>query len=258
MDFWLLAPLAAESASVVDRMDAWVNAALANLGQTGEATVRLILAATFGGIIGLEREIRGHEAGFRTFMLVCAGAALAMIVSVSVPYGDWSGAAASQNVQVVTDPARIAYGVMTGVGFLGAGTIIRRRDGVEGLTTAAGIWSVAALGLSVGLGLYVISMMATVLLLVALLILGLLRRRLPTVHSRVIKVRVPFDVDCDDRMYKLALDQQLRVRSVRMKRPVGSQWAAIEMRVNFLRRSRWLQFKHRLLEMRDVEILGIR
>src|SRR5688500_19181497 len=132
---------------------------IASMGPTGEAVVRLMLAAFLGGMVGLEREIEGHEAGFRTFMLVCAGSALAMIVSLSFSSDEWvreAGPGALPRVgeryQITVDPARIAYSVMTGVGFLGAGTIIQRRNRVQGLTTAAGIWGIAALGFVAGVG----------------------------------------------------------------------------------------------------------
>ena len=98
--------------------------------------------------------------------------------------------------QITVDPARVAYGVMTGVGFLGAGTIIQQRDRVQGLTTAAGIWSIAALGLAVGFGLYVLSVIAALLLLVTLLVLGWVRSLVPVMRSAVVRVRAVAGLDC--------------------------------------------------------------
>ena len=98
------------------------------------ATLRLILAAVLGGAIGLEREVHDKPAGFRTHVLVCVGAALVMLVSTSF----------------VSDSARIAAQVVSGIGFLGAGTIIRRGDVTVGLTTAASLWAAAGVGLAAG------------------------------------------------------------------------------------------------------------
>src|SRR5690606_4850871 len=97
------------------------------LGWPAEALFRLALAAVAGGVVGLEREVRVKHAGFRTLMLVCVGSALVMIVSVHFARVAWPGQLA-ENVRLSVDPGRIAYGVMTGVGFLGAGTIIQRRS----------------------------------------------------------------------------------------------------------------------------------
>ena len=127
------------------------------MGNEIEIALRLVLAAVLGGIIGFQRERTGKEAGIRTHILICAGAALITIVSI---YG-FPG----------SDPSRVAAGIVTGIGFLGAGVILHRSGGeVAGLTTAATIWAVAAIGLAAGAGLYVISVVATVLTLAVLFI----------------------------------------------------------------------------------------
>ncbi len=119
------------------------------------AVLRLLLAAVLGGIVGLQRERAGKEAGIRTNMLISAGAAIFTIASV---YGFPGG-----------DPSRLAAGVITGVGFIGAGVILHRTGGaVVGLTTAATIWAVAGIGVAAGAGLYLLSVAATVITLVAL------------------------------------------------------------------------------------------
>lgn len=124
---------------------------------------RLLLAALFGGVIGLERETHGRAAGFRTHALVCVGSALFTLMSFHVfqAYGN----------QASGDPARIAYGVVVGMGFLGGGTIVRSGSRVHGLTTAAALWSTAAIGLAVGAGQYLLSAVAAGLVLVVLLAL---------------------------------------------------------------------------------------
>jgi putative Mg2+ transporter-C (MgtC) family protein len=128
-----------------------------------EPLIRLALAALLGGLVGLEREVRGRQAGFRTNLLVALGCALIMIVSISFASHPWPPHA--PNFSVSVDPARIAYGVMAGIGFLGAGVIVKYEGGVHGLTTAAGLWCVAAIGLACGVGLYLIALSAAVLVL---------------------------------------------------------------------------------------------
>jgi putative Mg2+ transporter-C (MgtC) family protein len=125
-----------------------------------EMLVRLVVAAALGSLIGFERERLLWAAGIRTHMLVCVGSCLIMIVS---QYG-FSSILTHQNV--VLDPSRIAAQVVSGIGFLGAGAILAR--GIRGLTTAASIWTVAAVGLAVGGGLYLAASASTVIILIIL------------------------------------------------------------------------------------------
>jgi putative Mg2+ transporter-C (MgtC) family protein len=126
-----------------------------------EMLLRLVTAAALGSLIGFERERLLWAAGIRTHMLVCVGSCLIMIVS---QYG-FSGVL-SQNV--VLDPSRVAAQVVSGIGFLGAGAILARGEIVKGLTTAASIWTVAAVGLAVGGGLYLAASASTVIILIIL------------------------------------------------------------------------------------------
>jgi putative Mg2+ transporter-C (MgtC) family protein len=123
----------------------------------GELTLRLVIAAVLGGIIGLEREYREREAGLRTHMLVSVGSALFTIISA---YGFTDFYAAGPGVARI-DPTRIAAQIVTGVGFLGAGAIIRQGLTVRGLTTAATLWLVAAIGMASGAGYWSAALIAT-------------------------------------------------------------------------------------------------
>jgi putative Mg2+ transporter-C (MgtC) family protein len=119
--------------------------------------LRLLLAAALGAIVGYQRERAGKPAGLRTHTLICVGAALFTIASI---YG-FSGAS----------PAQVAAGIVAGIGFLGAGAIFHRETGiVQGLTTAATIWAVAAIGLAAGAGLYLISTITTAVVMIILLL----------------------------------------------------------------------------------------
>ena len=141
---------------------------------TAEALLRLLLAAGLGGAIGLERELRDHEAGFRTHLLVSLGACAFTLVSA---YG-WTDWTFSNAQGVVYDPTRIAAQIVTGIGFLGAGAIIVRGISVRGLTTAATLWVVAAIGMASGTGYYEVGIGAAVLVLVSLGPLKLVSSRL--------------------------------------------------------------------------------
>jgi len=124
--------------------------------------LRIAAAAVLGGIIGLDREYRAKDAGFRTHFLVALGSALFMILS-KYGFGD---ILKSDNVSL--DPSRIASQVVTGIGFIGAGTIIFQKQMVRGLTTAAGLWVTSAIGLTCGAGMYMLALVATVLSLLCL------------------------------------------------------------------------------------------
>ena len=142
----------------------------------GEVLLRVVLAGVLGGAIGAEREIREREAGLRTHMLVAVGAALFTLVSA---YG-WGDFHFSQKSGVTYDPTRIAAQIVTGIGFLGAGAIIRQGLAVRGLTTAASLWVVAAIGLAAGAGYYSGAIITTVVVLVSLWPLRIVAHRLFT------------------------------------------------------------------------------
>ncbi len=125
--------------------------------------IRLVLSVVLGGIIGLERQLHRRTAGLRTHILVCLGSCLIMLTSLYV-FDIYSS-------RVALDPARIAAGVITGIGFLGAGAIMRDKEGVRGLTTAASLWVVAGIGMAVGCGFRNAAIYTTILAFVALYLL---------------------------------------------------------------------------------------
>ena len=133
-----------------------------------EIALKLLLAVALGGIVGLERESSHKPAGFRTNVLICVGAAMMMILSVLI----------LQEQEADGDSlSRIAAGVITGIGFIGAGTIIQARGSVLGLTTAATLWAVAGLGLVIGAGYYWIAIVFASLILLTLIIFGYVERQ---------------------------------------------------------------------------------
>jgi putative Mg2+ transporter-C (MgtC) family protein len=148
--------------------------------------LRLLIATILGAAVGLERERLEWVAGLRTHALVCVGSALFMIVSA---FG-FADALGSSNV--VLDPSRVAAQVVSGIGFIGAGTIILRREIVRGLTTAASIWAVAAIGLAVGGGMYIAAIAATVFALVILVVVKPIEWRIFR-HRRARRVSLKVD-----------------------------------------------------------------
>ena len=132
--------------------------------------VRLLVAMVLGGLVGMERQTRGRAAGLRTNILVCLGSTAIIVAFQKLSLELNVGAESA----IRMDPARAAAGVITGIGFLGAGTIVKSNDFVRGLATAASIWVVSAIGVTVGLGEYVIAVVLTLLVLLALYVLHLL------------------------------------------------------------------------------------
>ena len=160
-----------------------------NMSWELDAVVRLLAAAGLGAIIGAEREYHGRSAGFRTQLLVCLGSALAMVVSLNFAqfYGNWP----TQAIRV--DPARVAYGVMGGIGFLGAGTIIVSGAGIRGLTTAASLWCTAAVGLACGFGMFLIAAATAAIVLFALMVLYRIDAVIPVHWAKTVTVTLPAD-----------------------------------------------------------------
>lgn len=172
-------------------------------------TLRLMMAAVFGGVIGLERETTRHPAGLRTHMLICIGSALVMI----------TGQFAFQTISPTVDPTRIGAQVISGIGFLGVGTIlVVGRQHVRGLTTAAGLWASACMGLAIGIGFYLGAVVAGVLIFVILTLLhrfdGLISR-----FSR--RIDLYLEVDDSSRMHEIEAffaGRQIAVTNVEMSR----------------------------------------
>ncbi len=159
---------------------------------TVNSIFKLCLSMLLGAFVGYERKRKGQAAGVRTFSLIAMGASLAMILSIYVPQ-EYLGLKNG-------DPGRIAAQVITGIGFLGAGAIIQMKGSIRGLTTAAGIWMVATIGMAVGVGMYVISVIATALILFILVELERLEQHVSKgSESRIIRLRLGVvlrDIDC--------------------------------------------------------------
>lgn len=151
-----------------------------------EWLLRIFVAGILSGIVGWERERHARAAGFRTLILVGMGCCLAMVVSLRIP--ELFSEVDSPYLRI--DPARIAYGVLTGIGFIGAGTIIRSKGNVRGLTTASCLWGVSAMGLAVGCGYYFLGIGTTLFIITTLLTLKTIELKIP--RDIYTKIRISF------------------------------------------------------------------
>jgi putative Mg2+ transporter-C (MgtC) family protein len=138
-----------------------------------DALLRIVAAAVLGAVLGFEREITDKPAGLRTYMLVAEGSALFMVGSILL-----TEEFSPEGGVMVVDPTRIASTIVTGIGFLGAGVIFRAQDRVLGLTTAAGVWVAAAIGMLAGAGYFIVSIFGTILGLITLVGVRYLERQM--------------------------------------------------------------------------------
>ena len=174
-----------------------------------EITLKLVLAIILGGLIGLERQAREKPAGFRTHILICVGSAMMMVLSDLIYKGRGTG---------VNDLTRIAAGVITGMGFIGAGTIIQSRGMIHGLTTAATLWAVAGLGLVIGAGFYWIGIIFTFLVILTLVVFRKIENKyLKTeTYNYTLKTQNPKDVL--DKLNSLAHDLVIKFENLTLKK----------------------------------------
>lgn len=214
----------------MDTIEAWIRGYLQPLGAVGESVVRLAFAAVLGGLVGLEREVRGRQAGFRTYILVCLGSALTMIVSIRLAETRW---VPNGPYGIQVDPGRIAYGIMTGVGFLGAGAILKHGVTIRGLTTAAGLWCVAAVGLATGSGHYVVSAMAVALVLATLWVLDYIESVLPKRRYRDVVVRGPWKPNCLQELVRAVEGTGVRVLRRDFKRVGDLSHAEVKLTIGY-------------------------
>jgi putative Mg2+ transporter-C (MgtC) family protein len=153
------------------------------LGLDAQLVVQILTALVLGGAIGFEREVAGREAGLRTMILVCLGSTLVMVVSERLSVERTS-------VLFRVDPTRIGAGIVTGIGFVGGGVILKQRNLIRGVTTAAAIWFVAGLGIAIGVRLYAVAAFATLVALFVLVLLQIPERFLKSYIYRVVTIAV--------------------------------------------------------------------
>ena len=177
-------------------------------------TVRLLLAVVCGGAIGIEREFKRRPAGFRTHILICLGAAMTTLTSQFL----------SLNMNYNTDVARLGAQVVAGIGFIGAGTIIvTRRQRVKGLTTAAGLWAAAIVGLAIGGGFYEGGVFATILILLAELVFSRMEYRMMDNVPEINLYMEYQDKGSLERVLRIFHERQLTILHMEITRAAGSE-----------------------------------
>jgi putative Mg2+ transporter-C (MgtC) family protein len=159
---------------------------------TNEIIIRLLLGTLFGGVIGFERQVHGRPAGFRTHILVCIAAVLIMLVS---EYYQYLSSIDPSYIRI--DPGRIAAGALAGVGFIGAGVVLKAGLSIQGLTTAACIWVVSAMGLAVGSGLYLAGAVTFLITIFSLASLRVVERKMPKLTYRFLTITADLNADED-------------------------------------------------------------
>jgi putative Mg2+ transporter-C (MgtC) family protein len=238
-----------------DLWDSSIRNAAAALGWPMEGVLRLVLAAIAGGLVGLEREVHGRQAGFRTNMLVGIGSALVMVVASQFAMYPWQK---QPNVNLNIEPVHIAYGIIVGIGFLGAGTIIHSEGAIRGLTTAAGLWCVAAIGMSVGIGMYVISTVATVMVVTALWLLDYVEDTIPKMRYRMISVRTEYRPGCVTQAVEHFKAAGLEVDDANFERSLDLTHADIHLRVGFYDMQRYYALERQIELDPTYQLLSMR
>lgn len=210
-------------------------------------TVRLLLALLCGGLLGLDREKKKRPAGFRTYMLVCMGAALVMITNQYV-CEFYKGA----------DPGRLGAQVISGIGFLGAGTImINGRNQVKGLTTAAGLWAVACVGLAIGIGFYSGAIIGALLIFSVMTLLHKVEKKAIT-STKVVNFYIEFERISDFSAFmKYAKQHNIRVSDIEVNRAsIGSDnEVAVMLTTSFEKKQNHAELVHLLSLLQGVKYI---
>ncbi len=187
-----------------------------------QTVMRLLIAAFLGALIGLEREHRNQPAGLRTHMILSIGSCLAMCMSIDL-------AMQFRSLAPNGDPARLAAQVISGIGFLGAGAIIKFGANIKGLTTATSLWTVAIVGLTVGAGHFFSAYATTLLLLVTLTILGILEKRwLIEIVTRTIKVRAAYRESLVNEIKEMFRSNGIMLKSMGISKNIEADELSIE------------------------------
>ncbi len=216
--------------------------------EVGDVVLRLVVAAALGGVIGLEREFHGRPAGLRTHIMVCLGATVVMLATSAL-------SRLAPELALRLDPGRIAAGVVTGIGFIGAGAILRLKNTNRGLTTAACIWFVAALGVAVAVGAYLVAVAGTTLALVVLLILARAEKWIEPDWYRELTVVGERDPGLITRVRNLVEEMGLRVQTYDYEDDAEKDTLEVSLNLKFRRREVGEELLGRLRELPGVKAI---
>lgn len=214
-----------------------------------QAVVQMLVAVVLGAVVGLERARHGRPAGMRTHALVCAGATMIMLTARGL-----ATVSPEAMARITVDPGRIAAGIITGIGFLGAGSIIKSGDFVRGLTTAACLWFVAALGIIIGQGFFLLSLLATALALFLLVVMDRFEHRFARVVYRSLRVVVPAQERrrVEDSLREVLAEMGMRVQDTQYRLSAQAGAAQIVFRLRGSTRTSGSELMERLLAVEGV------
>jgi putative Mg2+ transporter-C (MgtC) family protein len=196
---------------------------------SNEIIMRLLLGTLFGGVIGFERQVHGRPAGFRTHILVCIAAVLIMLVS---EYYQYLSSIDPSYVRI--DPGRIAAGALAGVGFIGAGVVLKAGLSIQGLTTAACIWVVSAIGLAIGSGLYLAGAVTFVITIFSLASLRIVEKKMPKLTYRFLTITADLNAD-EDQIISIIKRNDLSIVNVDYEQCTDSGIIIFYITVSFYR-----------------------
>jgi putative Mg2+ transporter-C (MgtC) family protein len=217
---------------------------------TGLADVllRLLAAAVLGGLVGFERDLHGRAAGLRTHLLVTLGAALFMILSLAV---------SELSVGRFADPGRIAAQIVTGIGFLGAGAILKDGLNIRGLTTAACLWIAAAIGMAAGAGAYLLAAVTTGIALVALVLLKRVERFYAKDDYRFLTVTTPLTV-ASSRVIDIVKREDLTILSCEIDKDYERELIVTRLSIRLLEKGATDKLAHRIIQSLEGSSLGLK
>jgi putative Mg2+ transporter-C (MgtC) family protein len=221
-----------------------------DLGLQADLAIRLLIAAVLGGAIGFEREVHNHPAGMRTHLLVSLGSAVFTELSI---YGFESVSA--PGVSPVVDPSRIAAQIVSGVGFLGAGAILKYGTSIRGLTTAASLWTMAAIGMAAGAGAWLIAVVATLIVIVSLWPLRALDARIRRNGARPIHVRLEVTrLDAIGQISKLLSERRVEMAGINSERIAKGRYE-VELDLKLGKATREQDILAELTSIPDVDLM---
>jgi len=194
-----------------------------------EIIMRLLLGTLFGGVIGFERQVHGRPAGFRTHILVCIAAVLIMLVS---EYYQYLSSVDPSYIRI--DPGRIAAGALAGVGFIGAGVVLKAGLSIQGLTTAACIWVVSAIGLAIGSGLYLAGAVTFGITIFSLASLRIVEKKMPKLTYRFLTVTADLNAD-EDQITSVIKRNDLSIVNIDYEQCIDSGIIIFYITVSFYR-----------------------
>ncbi len=218
-----------------------------------DALTRLLVAALLGGIVGLERDKHGRSAGLRTHLLVCMGAALFMLLSIKIAGIEIP---IKHGVSRLSDPGRIAAQIVTGIGFLGAGVIMKEGVTIRGLTTASCLWMAAAIGMACGGGFYQLAMYATGFTLFSLIFLRYIFVFYKRDSYRTINLVVPIDTDIN-KLINIIKIKSLYVRFFNVEKDYEKNTCNLDIAVRIYHRTETDQFSFKITKLLEESTFKI-